>query len=81
MRTSRAVVGIAAGVAAGALLGVLLAPDSGVNTRKKIANKGQDVVDDLKSRFNSLVDGLTNHKEELMNGKQRASDHARKANA
>ena len=66
MRTSKAVMGIALGVAAGAILGVMMAPDSGPNTRKKISSKSLDVVDDIKTRFNNLVDGFTNHREEMV---------------
>jgi len=65
MRTSKAVLGIACGVAAGAVLGVLMAPDSGENTRKRISSKSMDAVDDIKNRFNNLVDGFTNHRDEL----------------
>ena len=50
------ILGLVAGVAVGALIGVLLAPDSGENTRKKIADKSLGVADELKVRFNSLVD-------------------------
>jgi gas vesicle protein len=32
-----------AGAAAGAIAGILLAPDKGVNTRKKIADKAKDI--------------------------------------
>lgn len=65
MRTSRALLGIVAGIAAGAIIGVLMAPDTGENTRKKIVSKSNSTVDDLKSKFNSLVDGFAAHKEEM----------------
>jgi|KBSSwiStaDraftv2_1062776.scaffolds.fasta_scaffold7063186_1 gas vesicle protein len=65
MRASKAVLGIACGVAAGAVLGVLMAPDSGVNTRKRISSKSMDAVDDIKNRFNNLVDGFTSQRDEL----------------
>lgn len=81
MRTSKAILGIAAGVAAGAVLGVLMAPDSGENTRKRITNKSQGVVDDLKSRFNTLVDGFANHQEEMVKSKNKMGESARKATA
>jgi len=82
MRTSKAILGIAAGVAAGAILGVLMAPDSGENIRKKISTKSQGMADDLKSRFNTLVDGFATHKDEMVAmAKNKVGDATRKAHA
>lgn len=47
MTTGRAILGVVAGIAAGAVLGILFAPDKGIYTRKKIARKGEDLVDEL----------------------------------
>ncbi len=58
MNTGKAALGILAGLATGAILGILLAPDSGKNTRKKIANKGGDYADDVKEKFNTLIDTM-----------------------
>jgi gas vesicle protein len=57
MRTSSVILGIAAGAAVGALLGILLAPDRGANTRRKIADQGQRVVDHVKAGYHHLVNG------------------------
>ena len=38
MSTGKVITGIVAGMAAGAVLGILLAPDKGSETRKKIAS-------------------------------------------
>ncbi|KYG76941.1 MULTISPECIES: YtxH domain-containing protein [Roseivirga] len=46
--TAKIITGVVAGVAAGAVTGILLAPDSGKNTRKKIAEGANDMVDNLK---------------------------------
>jgi gas vesicle protein len=54
MKTSRVVLGVLAGAAVGALIGVLFAPDKGANTRRKIARKGEDIVDDVKDRLDHL---------------------------
>jgi hypothetical protein len=56
-----------------------MAPDRGENTRKKITSKSRDVVDDVKSRFNSLVDSFANHQEEMVMTKNKTGD--RKVNA
>lgn len=43
--------GIVAGAAAGAALGILYAPDSGVETRRKLATRGEELKDNLKNKF------------------------------
>ena len=51
-------IALVAGVALGAVAGVMLAPDSGKRTRKKIVRKAEDVSDqltDLIDRGESLV--------------------------
>jgi len=42
--------GILAGAAAGAIAGILMAPDSGKNTRKKIAVKSKEVANTTKNK-------------------------------
>jgi len=56
MSSGKIVLGVLAGLAAGALLGILFAPDSGVNTRKKIVRKGEEYMDDMKEKFNDFID-------------------------
>lgn len=58
MSTSKVLLGIVIGASVGATLGVLFAPDKGENTRKKISQKGQDYVDNMKARYNSILDGF-----------------------
>ena len=58
MNNGKVLLGVLAGVAAGATLGILFAPDSGVNTRKKIMKKGEDYADNLKGQFNQLTASL-----------------------
>lgn len=65
METGKVVLGALAGFAVGAVVGVLMAPDKGSETRRKIAQKGTDFVDgikgkfsDLKNKYNDLVDEL-----------------------
>lgn len=54
------------GAAIGAALGILLAPEKGSETRKKILSRAQGLADDLteaaKEKYNSLI----NKKDELM---------------
>ena len=60
----KVIVGVLCGLAAGALAGILLAPTSGEETRKKIADKANDLKDDLSSQltesFGRLSEQVTN---------------------
>jgi gas vesicle protein len=59
MSRGRIILGALAGVAAGALIGILFAPDKGTATRKKIVNKGEEYVENLKEKINGLLnDGV-----------------------
>jgi gas vesicle protein len=59
MKSDKLLLGLLAGFASGALLGVLLAPDKGSATRKKINKKGDEVADKLKVKFNEYVDTIS----------------------
>ena len=59
MKTGKVVLGLLAGVAAGAALGILFAPDKGSRTRRKIVNSGEDLEDEVKDKFNVLLETIT----------------------
>lgn len=75
MSTGKVLLGVAAGVAAGALLGVLFAPDKGTNTRKKICREGKDLTNDLKDKFDEILESIT---EKFSKVKKDATDFAEK---
>jgi len=55
----KVILGIICGAAIGAVAGILLAPDSGEETRKKIASKANDLKDDLAKNLNNTVGRLS----------------------
>lgn len=78
MSSSKALLGFVAGAAVGALAGILFAPDTGNNTRKKIAHKAGDWTDAAKESFGSLIDGV---KHAYTGAKEEAEDLGDKAKA
>ena len=58
MANTKTLLGFLAGAAVGALAGILLAPDKGSETRKKISKKTGDLGDSLKDSFNEFIDGV-----------------------
>ena len=59
MNSGKVIVGALAGLAAGALIGILFAPDKGSESRSKIVKRGEDYLDSVKHKFNSLLDTIT----------------------
>jgi len=78
MSNTKTLLGFVAGAAVGALAGILLAPDKGSNTRKKIAGKASDAKDSLMTSFDEFIDGLKNA---YSNGKEEAEEVAEQAKA
>lgn len=64
MNSGKVLLGVLAGLAAGALMGILLAPDKGSQTRRKILGKGEDFADALKEKFDELANTITNKLED-----------------
>jgi gas vesicle protein len=68
MSSGRVFLGLLAGVAAGALLGVLFAPEKGSVTRRNIAKKSEDYVDDLKVKFQDFLETVSDRIERVKEG-------------
>ncbi len=58
MNAGKMILSIAVGVAAGAVIGVLLAPDKGTETRRKITDRSNEYADGLKHKFNDFVESM-----------------------
>jgi len=59
MNSGKVLLGVLAGVAIGATLGVLFAPDKGWNTRKRISKKGEELVEELREKFDEFLDSVS----------------------
>jgi gas vesicle protein len=79
MNSGKVVLGILAGVAVGAALGILFAPDKGSSTRKKILKKGGKYKDDLKKKFNKLIDSFGDKYESLKEEAAQAAENGKTA--
>ena len=53
--TTKLVGALFLGAAIGGALAILFAPDKGSKTRKDILNKGEDLTDAIKEKFNDFV--------------------------
>lgn len=76
MSKGKVILGVLAGVAVGAVLGVLFAPDKGWNTRKRILKKGEDLTEDLRDKFEEILDSLSVKADEV---KKDISDFSEKS--
>jgi gas vesicle protein len=59
MNSGKVILGAIAGLATGAILGILFAPEKGTDTRKKIAKKSKDSIDDIKSKYDAVIESLS----------------------
>lgn len=78
MKTGTAALGILAGIAIGAIAGILLAPDKGSNTRKKLMSKGDDLANEIREKIDEVL-GNVNEKYERV--REEAENLAEKGKA
>lgn len=66
MESNKVVVGVVAGVAIGALMGILFAPAKGSKTRKRVIQKATAFKEELQSKMEDLVDGVSDQYDSLV---------------
>ena len=66
MESGKTAAGVLLGVGIGALLGILFAPHKGSKTRRKIMNKGQNYAEELKGKFDSLYQDVSDKYENIL---------------
>lgn len=59
MSAGKILLGVLGGAAAGAALSILFAPEKGSVTRKQISKKGDDVLGNLKTKYDDLLSKTT----------------------
>ena len=59
MKSAKIIFGALAGVAVGIQIGLLIAPEKGEDTRKKLSKKGEEYLGDFNSQLNHLVKGFS----------------------
>ncbi|HSI75442.1 YtxH domain-containing protein [Lunatibacter salilacus] len=59
MKSAKIIFGALAGVAIGIQIGLLVAPEKGADTRKKLTKKGEEYLNDFNGQLNQLVKGFS----------------------
>jgi gas vesicle protein len=77
MESGKVLLGALVGVAVGTAIGVLLAPDKGAETRKKIAKKTDEYSDGLTEKFNGFVSDVAQKVENLKTKAARAAENGK----
>ena len=72
---TKVTLGILGAIAAGVCIGLLIAPDKGSETRKKIADTASDWTEKLKNVFNDGREEYENLKEKARGVKARAEEN------
>jgi gas vesicle protein len=58
MKSANVLLGVLVGALAGAAVGVLMAPDKGSRTRKRITDMGEDYADNIRNAVSDLMETI-----------------------
>ncbi len=75
------IAGLIVGGAIGAIAGLLFAPESGEETRKKVAVKSKEWADDMYNKFDDLKDSVTEVLEDVKQGAAEVMDDVKKGSS
>lgn len=71
MSTGKILLGVLAGATVGAALSLLFAPERGSTTRQQISEKTEDILENLKNKFEDLISSAS---KEMKDAKAEAED-------
>jgi len=74
MNCAKSISGFIAGVSIGAMAGILLAPDKGAATRKKITDHTNDLRSLLNDWMTEFIDSLKNSNDSFITAHEQAPD-------
>ena len=72
------IAGLVVGGAIGAIAGLLFAPETGEETRKKVAVKSKELADDLYNKFDDLKDSVSEVLEDVKQGAAEVMEDVKK---
>lgn len=72
------IAGLVVGGAIGAIAGLLFAPETGEETRKKVAVKSKEWADEMYTKFDDLKDSVTEVMEDVKQGAAEVLDDVKK---
>jgi len=64
MNAIKVTLGVFAGIALGVVGGIIFAPSKGSSTRKRILQRGEEYGDELKEKFEDLIDSMSDQYDE-----------------
>lgn len=79
MSTGKVVLGTLAGLAIGGIVGILLAPEKGSTTRKKMMDSTDGFVDKIKSKVDGFRDSVAGKFESTKNEAENLADKGKAA--